>query len=79
MQATITKRNFNFISAMTWSNWDAKPITFWGNSGYYLEQGGSKYIIWDGGHVATKYRNVITFNPNEKKLPRGFKTACKSL
>jgi len=76
---TIINKSFTFISAITWSNWDAPIITFFGNSGCYIEQGGSKYIIWDGGHVATKYRNVLTFNPAVKKWPAGFKTACKSL
>jgi hypothetical protein len=69
---------FNFVYAITWMNWELPIITFYGNSGCYIEKDGLKYIIWDGDHVGTKFGKKIWFSPNTK-VPRGFKTYCKSI
>lgn len=71
-------KTFNFITAITWSNWTLPIITFYGNSGRYIEKDDCKFIIWDGCHVATKYRNKIWF-ASHLSVPRRFKKACKSL
>ena len=71
-------KTFNFIYAITWMNWGLPFITFYGISGFYIEKDGMQFIIWDACHVATKYRNTVTFDPRAS-VPRGFKKCCKSL
>jgi hypothetical protein len=73
-----TMQTFNFIPAIKWDSFfeGIVPIVFFGCEGFYLLKNGTYYIMYDGGHVATKTGSAISYN-DKVTLPRGFKAAIK--
>ncbi|SRR6266849_8081211 len=70
--------DFNFITAKTWLDLPYPAITFLGSSSHYKDLGSVQYIMYDGSHVATKFGQIIKYNPKATgRLPKGFQAACK--
>jgi len=60
------KNRFTFVPASLLANYSEKMITFCGTSYYFFTFRESIYFICDGCHVATKYKDNVSFNESHK-------------